>query len=150
MGDEGKDQIKNRIESALEKYCAKEAKLNRRKNQAPEEEVVSQVIAWCNANGWFIKRYESKAKYINGVWRVSGLQVGTPDLMGATPDGYIAAIECKAPGRRSCLRTDQEKFLRDVLRVGGFGVVVDSVSCLERLYARFVADRRGFCENPEF
>ena len=132
-----REENKNSVLSAIDRFEEKQLKkrsTKKRKNNKPEEEVVKAILNWCDNNGWFVNRYESKAKYINGNWRVSGLKAGTPDLGGTCVGGYSAWIEVKAPGRVSRSSEDQKKFLLNVINLGGFGVCVDSVELLESMH----------------
>lgn len=126
------DDYKSRIFAAVENYSAKEI-APKRKNDNPEERVVAEHLEWFKDNNYFIKRMESKAKNINGVWRASGVGVGTPDLIGCSPDGLFIACEVKALGRRSTLRGLQREYLVEVIKRGGYGFCSDDTDYLTML-----------------
>lgn len=109
-------------------------------NKKPEESVVKEIVDCARAEGFFIKRYESKAKNVGGRWINSGMAFGTPDLMACSPDGYFCAIEVKAPGKRvaSCLRDNQRKFLIDIIKHNGFGIVTDSKNHFLAMYYKWL------------
>ena len=134
-------ELTKRIFESVEKYVEKENRkyAPKRINKAPEEDVVAAHFNWYELNDWYMKRYESKAKNINGVWRSSGCAPGTPDTLGSTPFGWLAAVEVKAPGRRSTLRPKQREFLIEVIRRHGFGVCSDSVAYLEKTWAHWLS-----------
>ena len=130
---------KQRVRDAVVKHCKKEARKlqSKRRNDKPEERVVEMLMEFYRQNGFFMRRYESKAKNINGVWRTSGVETGTPDLMGVCPRGYFHACEVKAKGRRSTVREEQRDFLMNVIKRGGFACVGDSVEFVRGLYDKF-------------
>lgn len=132
---------RQRIEQAVGKFCKKEMrKLKPKKKYGkPEELVVEQLMGWYRLNGFFMKRYESKAKRIGNVWRQAGLDKGTPDLGGVCPKGYAHWCEVKAPGYRSRVSEEQYAFLCDVIKRGGFGCVADSVDYMIELYDKYIA-----------
>ena len=134
---------KDRVVKAMENFHKREnAKFNKKKrlvpNKTPEEDVVKELVTFYTKNDFFIKRYESKAKLIGGVWRASGLSVGTPDLGGVCPNGFAHWNEVKAKGKRSALREEQKQFLQEVIKRGGFGIVCDSLVYLETVYTKWL------------
>ena len=134
-------ELTKRIFDSVEKYVEKENRKYqpKRKNKAPEEEVVAELMAYFKENDWFIRRYEAKSKQINGVWRSAGLAPGTPDLMGWAPNGVGVACEVKAKGKNSTLRQKQRDFLVEVIKRNGFGVCSDSLQQFQRVWTRWLS-----------
>lgn len=119
----------------------KREKKRKKKRKKPEEDVVKALLSFYKTHGFFVKRYESKAKFIGGEWTAGGLSFGTPDLMGVCPSGFMHAVEVKAPGRRASLRTEQEKFLKKVISCNGFAYVCDDVDALKEVYGKWISYR---------
>jgi hypothetical protein len=131
------DETSSRIRASIERLSEREDKKYRsrkRKNNNPEELVVKSLQYYFNTCGFFVCGYESKAKFINGVWRTSGLNVGTPDLIGVDNEGYFMAVEVKAKGKRSTLRREQREFLTKTIMCGGLGICADSVEYFQEVY----------------
>lgn len=135
---------RERIEKAVGKYTDRELRRlkPKRRNNRPEEEYVEEQMAWYRANGFFMKNYESKARFINGEWRQVGVEPGTPDMGGVCPEGFAHWNEAKAPGRRSMLRPEQRVFLVEVIQRGGFGICSDSVDYMRSVYDFWVKFRK--------
>jgi hypothetical protein len=131
---------KNRIEKAVESYSAKE--LNKYqpklKNKSPEQAVACVLDSHFKSAGFFVNRYESKAKNINGVWRSSGVNVGTPDRLGVDRRGRFLAIELKAQGKRKTVSLEQYEFLRKTILCNGFGIVCDSLEYFKKTYEKWL------------
>lgn len=125
-----------KIQGIVEGYGTRELKKYQRKgkNKAPEKDVEKELDAYWLAAGFFINRYESKAKNIGGVWRSSGLEFGTPDRLGCDRSGYFIAVEVKAKGKRSSLREEQRIFLIKIIERGGFGLCCDSLEYFKKHY----------------
>lgn len=128
------------IERHSAKEHAKAVKENKpkRKNNKPEEDVKSDHVRWYKDNGFFVNVYESKAKNIRGRWQSSGLDYGTPDMLGVCNNGYFHSVELKAPGRRSTVRENQHKFLTKAINCGGFAIVSDSLDYTKRVYSAWL------------
>jgi len=133
------------VRDAVEDYTRRNSGRGskRKKNDSPEEPVVKDHVDWYKDQGMFIRRYESKAKLIKGVWRASGVEVGTPDLGGTGHFGFSHWNEIKAPGRRvfSAMQPGQLEFLERVIDLGGFGCVSDSVEYTKKLYSNWLDNR---------
>ncbi len=56
---------------------------------------------------------------------------GISDRLGVLPNGRFMAIECKAEGKK--LTALQDKFITDVNRNGGVGMVVEGEAGVKRL-----------------
>lgn len=97
----------------------------------PELEVQLKIQKHCRALGWYVFRVEAKASFSesSGI-AYSQTQSGVSDLIAVLPCGTHGAIEVKAPGRLSSLRDNQRAHLENVIRLGGFACVVDSVERL--------------------
>lgn len=135
---------RQRIEKAVGEYCDRELRRlkPKRRNKKPEEDYVREQMKWYRDNGFFMKNYESKAKFIGGEWRQVGVEVGTPDMGGCCPYGFAHWNEAKAPGQRSKLRPEQYEFLVEVIKRGGFGACSDSVAFLAELYKHWINLKR--------
>jgi len=131
------EDLKDRVKKAVESYSVKQRGTGR-KNKKPEEDQVVSHLKWFRDNGFFVKRFESKARMQQGLWRAGGLSYGTPDLMGVGPYmGIFVACEVKAKGYRNRLREGQRDFLKEVIARGGFGVCSDSVEYLETVWGHW-------------
>lgn len=129
--------MSDKIRKIVENYCDREQRKytpKKKKNSKPELEVEKALAEHWRKEGFFMKKYESKAVLINGVWRQPALSKGTPDWMGCSPDGVYVVSEVKAPGRRSTLRIEQRDFLVEVIKRGGFGICCDSVEYFKKHY----------------
>lgn len=131
------DDYRKTIERAVTDYIKKQTR-PRRKNLAPERDVNLELKNEFDNLGWFMQRFESKAKNINGVWRESGIKSGTPDWGGVTEQGYACWVESKAPGRLSTVSVEQGEFLSKVILRGGFGIVCDGPERLKSIYFRWL------------
>ena len=136
---------KKRVEEAVYAYCRNQLPKEKRTNKKPEEEVCKDLAKFFVERGFFINRYESKAKQItdnsgNTRYRSSGLSFGTPDFLGCSPSGAFVACEVKAPGCRvaSRLSKEQREFLISVIRRGGFGICTDSVDHFQKTYTAWM------------
>ena len=69
--------------------------------------------------------------------------------LGCTPDGFCAAVEFKAPGKRGTLKPHQREFLIEKIKRGAFAVCVDSVECLEFIWTQFDRLRRHDVESAK-
>lgn len=131
-----------RVKQAINKYLNKIDKKSKpsRKNKKPEKELESKVQAWCKSKGFQTWVVESKAVFSQSAGRYLTGQTdkGFSDIVGLNCDGLFVAIELKAPGRLSTLRSGQRVFLQEVITPGGFGIVTDSVDRLERIYQDFL------------
>ena len=136
-----KGMSKDSTKAALMRYYERQLPSDKphRKNEKPEKEVEAAVLAWCRSRNWFLQVFEAKSVFSEQSQRYisATMKAGTPDLVGITNCGVFVAIELKAPGRRSTLRPRQREFLLEIIKRGGFGVVVDSVSMLEKAWLEF-------------
>lgn len=136
--------------NALERYYGRQmaeqerSHKPKRKNEKPEFELRKIVLPWLRRNGFSINIIEAKATWSPEAGRYTSGQTapGVADLFGCTPCGLGCFIELKAPGRRSTLRPGQRAFLTEKIQLGCFGVVIDSVECLEIVWNEFSHRRR--------
>lgn len=130
---------KESTKAALMRYYERQLPKEKRKNEKPEKIVEAEVLAWCRSKEWFIQCFEAKSVFSEKQSRYisSTMKTGTPDLIGITNNGLFAAIELKAPGRRSTLRPKQRKFLIEIISRGGFAVCTDSVFLLSSFWEKF-------------
>jgi len=110
----------------------------------PEKKVEKEVLSYCQEMGWFVTVVESKAVFSKalGIYRAGMTKKGFPDLIGCDNNGYVLAIELKAPGRLSTLRHEQKVFLDEIKSRGGFSAVVSNAQMLHDLYMDFLERKR--------
>jgi hypothetical protein len=134
------DDYKKRIESAVGKYLKKHEPRVSRKNEAPEREVVKKILQGCEENGWSVSVINSSSVYSEREDRYLTSQApkGYPDVSGCTSLGVFAALEIKAPGKRSTMSDDQLEFLLAKISRGCFAGVFDSVDLLETTYLEWL------------
>ena len=139
--------MSNRKEStkkAIERYYEKQDKIGdlpTRKNEKPEQELVSKILIWLKQNDFDAMTVEAKAIYSvqRGGYSGRAASPGTPDIIGSTNQGIFVAIEVKAPGRLSTLRDLQRQFLTRKIQSQCFACVVDSVELLARTYSHWLS-----------
>lgn len=139
------DQYKKSTQAALEKYLRKQIKKPRsNKNKSPEKLVVKQLLQWLGSNGFLAYVVESKATYsqTTGAYTNQQAMSGMSDIIGVTPDGFALFVEAKARGRRSTLKSHQEKFLTDCISHHAFACCVDSVDLLSKIYSEWLASNK--------
>lgn len=73
-------------------------------------------------------------------------QNGVPDFICCW-DGQFLAIEAKAKGKRSTTTKLQDLHLELIAQAGGWSIVVDDVTQLDELEARY--DARGDLSGPD-
>jgi hypothetical protein len=131
-----------RIKNALLKYSAKQLetrKINKRKNNKPEQETVKDCMKWLKENGFSMSVVESKAVFsvASGGYFKGKAEPGFPDCVGCTPEGIGAFIEFKAKGRMSTLRLAQKVFLKEKILKGAFACVADCPEIIEQNYTKW-------------
>lgn len=139
-------EYKERARRALEKHHESLLKSSapKRKNQKPEKVVQVACVDWMRIKGWDVQIYEAKATFDprRQVWRNQAMRAGVSDCMGLDSLGSAVFVEFKAPGRRSSFNSPknfkQKRFLVEKIARGAFGVVVDDVRELERIYLRWI------------
>lgn len=134
------DDRKKRVRDAIQKFHEKNEPKEVRKNNAPERDVVREIIQWCEENSWSVCVINSSSVYSEKEDRYLTAQApaGYPDLSGCTPLGVFAGLEIKAPGRRSTMSDDQMLFLIQKIERGAFAGVFDSVDLLESTYMEWL------------
>lgn len=156
------NKYKKRVEEALLGYYKKQDPdyyEPRRKNEKPEESVVSAIYAWCSNMGWDVDIVEVKAKFNVETQMYTGRAAspGISDILGNTEKGLAVYIEVKAPDKRvgSALRGKQREFLSRKIETGCFAIMADSVEYLEKTWLHFITlspeERKSFLfkELPE-
>lgn len=130
------NEAKKRTLGAIERFLKRQEPREMRHNEAPEREVVKQILNFGKVKKWDLDVVEAKAVWNTEAQRfVSGqVKAGYSDISGNTELGHALYIEAKAPGKRSTLRDDQLEFLLRKIASNCFAVVVDSVSGLETYY----------------
>jgi hypothetical protein len=133
------DDYKQRVKAACEKFASRQ--LNRehttyRKNDKPEQLVVSTCIKWMRAQGWDAHTIESKAQWDKDqeIYRAKAAPVGFSDCVGCLPNGCAVFVEFKAKGKLSTLKDHQRIFLEGKINKNCFACCVDSVDQLEKTY----------------
>ena len=119
-----------------------------RKNNDPENQLVNKFIKWSKANGFFMLKIESKAK-----WN-SELQTYTPDP--SFPDGCSDTggtdnlgrslwVEWKAPKKAtpSNLQDNQNLFLRERIKQNAFAGYFDSIEKFYETYLVWISLEAG-------
>lgn len=118
-----------------------------RKMIKPEKIIEQQVKAWAAQNKITIYVFDAKMiKTTAGMQKNTGIQTGTPDLLGYDQDGRFIAIELKAPGKRNSTTLDQYLFLVRAIESGCFACVCDDVQELEIMYHQFKLRRINLLE----
>jgi hypothetical protein len=123
--------FKKRIEQSILKFNSNLVSVKsdrRQKNQKPEKEVQKKIIPLLKTLGIFANVVESKAVFSASSGRyISGqASAGFPDIVGINPAGFFVAVELKAPGKRSSLKSHQREFLLQVIALNGFACCTDS------------------------
>lgn len=96
-----------------------------------ESSVVSACIKWLWANGCYVWRNNTGGFRPEGSKRVIRYgALGSPDIIGLTPNGRFIGIECKSPTGGS-LSPPQERFRTHVLEKNGIYLVVRNVDKLK-------------------
>lgn len=93
-----------------------------------ESEVQAQILDYLEARGFLVWRQNSGTFFGTNAttghrWAVRSGIKGISDIMGATKDGRLLAIEVKRPGGRSRVRPEQEEFLARVRATGGVAIL---------------------------
>lgn len=128
---------------AIAKFSEKQIKkqtTRKRRNGSPEKELEKRIKPVIQSLGIFAVVVESKAVYsaAAGMYLSGQTQAGFPDLVGLNNHGTFCAIELKAPGRRSTVRTHQSEFLLNVISRNGFACVTDSVEHFVGIYTKWI------------
>lgn len=111
------------------KYIAD--KPRRKSKKLPEAKVGEEVDAYLKSIGAYLRTIKSDGRKLpNGKWIPSTQGRGISDRIGLLPGGRFLAIELKAPGRLRSATEEQIEFLRNIINLGGIGVVADSVECV--------------------
>lgn len=107
-----------------------------RKNQAPEKEFSKRIVPYLKSIGFSVVSVESKAVFSESIGRYMHGQAkaGTADLLACSPCGHFCAVELKAPGRRSTLKSHQRDFLVQIISNNGFACVTDSIEHFHNLW----------------
>jgi len=105
---------------------------NRKKNKAPEKEMVKQIISWSKSNGMDLDVIEASGGR-NQFGNIT-VKSGYSDISGNDKHGYAMYIEAKAAGKRNTLRANQYVFLLRKIKSGAFAVVADNVQSLSLYY----------------
>lgn len=141
------DDLKKLLQSPLGKYSKKMAekpkKKTRRKNKAPEKQVVKQICAWLKSSGFSYDIVEASSFDRTRKVMVHDTKVtaGFSDIVACDPYGFACYIEAKAPGKRSTLRDHQRQFLMNKIENNAFACVTDSVEHLNNLYFTWILNK---------
>ncbi len=102
-----------------------------------EAAVLRSCLAWLMVHGIFAWRNNSGAtKTDAGHYVRYGLK-GSSDILAITPQGRLAAIECKAYGKK--LSPEQIEFKNAILRNNGVFILAYSIDDLEAAKAELGA-----------
>lgn len=139
---------KKRVEKSLGNFFEREAKkLDRemsgpkRKNKAPEKQVVKDILEWGKEYGFSLDVVEASTFDRTRVSMVHDTKVvaGFSDIVGCTPKfGFACYIEAKAPKSRARLKEHQRAFLEKKINAGAFACVTDSIEHLHNLYHQWI------------
>lgn len=119
--------------------------------QKPELRLTQEpLLKIAKENEWHLFRVDSSAVYnpATSCYLHSQAPLGTSDLLGTTPHGFSAYIECKAPGKLSTLREAQRSFLIQGIEHFGFAIVTDHPSKFLDYYQTFLNLSR--CERKKY
>lgn len=88
-------------------------------------------MEYLHARGIFVWRQNTGGVYDprKGIFRRNHSINGVSDILGILPDGRFLAVECKSKTGR--VRKEQDEFLDEIARRGGFATVVRAVDELE-------------------
>lgn len=108
----------------------------------PENSVKRAILEYLLYNRWLVLRINSggvtgehngKKRFVRFCyWQHLGTEessAGVADIL-CLKDGVLAAIECKAPGKKDTVRVAQDQFLTAWTQHGGIGLVCESVEDL--------------------
>lgn len=135
---------KKGVQDALQNFYSKELKKDspskKRKNKAPEKQVVKAILTWGNDNGFDLDVIEASTfdRYKVSMAHDTKVVAGYSDISGNDRFGLACYIEVKAPGRRSTLRESQRFFLERKISSGAFACVTDNISHLHNLYHQWL------------
>lgn len=137
-----KKDVLDRINTAMDKYSAKQAKKyapkkKKARSKKPELLVESAIKKWAENNHIEIFKTDSAATYNHEAGRYlrdSALHVGHSDFSGSDRNGYAIFIEAKAKDRRNNVSLHQFKFLTSKIDKNCFAVVVDCERKLDFFY----------------
>lgn len=121
-------------------------KTSSNRNNKPEKIVENNVIWWLQRNGFSVDVYDSKATFSVASQRYKkskNMKIGTPDLLGVSPEGFFVAIELKAPGKEEVCSFLQRQFLVDKIERNGFGLVVSDISFLQETWLTWLNLRKS-------
>ena len=138
-----KNELLRNIDNAVKKHAAKQLKKQRtprRKNQSPEKDTEKEVMTWLRNSGFDCNVIESKAVFSQAAGRYLSGQTdpGVSDVLGNDKNGRACYIELKARGKKSTASYGQLEFLERKIKMGCFGVVVDSAKMLETNYKTYL------------
>ena len=130
--------------AALDRYFKRqleeEKPKERRKNKAPEKDVVKKLCAWMRVMGWDYDIVEASTYDRIYKERVEAkITAGFSDIVACAPGGTACYIEAKAPGRRATLKCHQRDFLERKIVLGAFAVCVDSPELLNQLWSEYTS-----------
>ena len=108
----------------------------------PEKLVETQIRHAAHEWGWSLDVYDSAVLIVAGKKiKKGGLQVGSPDMMGASDSGIALYIELKKPDHNNICRIEQRLFLERKIESNAFGVVTDSPEHLLATYRKWLSLR---------
>jgi hypothetical protein len=99
----------------------------RRKNANTEEKVKDAILLHLKSKGCYVRTIKSDGRKLpNGKWIPSKQGRGISDIIGVYPGGRFIAVEVKSPGKEKSATPEQIEFLRQIILLGGIGVVASS------------------------
>jgi len=112
-----------------------------------EQDLVNECLTWLKLHNCMVWRQNQGAVTINGAGPKRFVRFshrkGISDIIGLLPDGRFLAVECKLPGKRKNLTTDQAQFIDEVNAMHGVAVCVTSVVELSEALNGFWVNGQG-------
>lgn len=111
------------------------------KKITPEKLVEQHIKAWLVQNRFVVHVYDSRATYsarTQSYQKSRGLAVGTPDLIGCSPQGHFVALELKSENKKHVCRIEQYQYLERMIQVNGFCLVVADVFSLQNSWENWL------------
>jgi len=133
---------KKNVMAAIAKYEKKHSvktDYQKRHNQAPEKQVVHEIMIWAKGHGFDLSIIDSRAVYSPETRKYTSRTTSEvmPDIIG-NMEHLAVYIEAKAPGKRSRTSDAQKMFLERKILCGCFACVADSVDTLRELWEQFL------------
>lgn len=111
----------------------------------PESIIRDQIFAYLITLGYFVwKDFQTHGKPGRNYSRS---KTGTPDIIGATPDGQFIGIEVKQPGGK--VGVDQTEWMRRARKSNCFVFVATSIEDVQTMLKLWEKGRVELCKWSE-